>query len=204
MKFLKQSITDAFKFFNEKLKKIILITAIMFLICLLSGIVFGIKNQEIANSILGSFVNSKSDLIADDGSISAIGLIKNNFVACIISVITGSFPFMFFPIFSLLMNGILVGVTLGFVKAVAGKSIIKSFLCGILPHGIFEIPALIISMAMGIYLCLFISSKIIGKNKYKFSELLKNYIIILCIVIFPLVVIAGFVEAYITPILINI
>ena len=174
------------------------------MICLLSGIVFGIKNQEIANSILGSFVNSKSDLIADDGSISAIGLIKNNFVACIISVITGSFPFMFFPIFSLLMNGVLVGVTLGFVKAVAGKSIIKSFFCGILPHGIFEIPALIISMAMGIYLCFFISSKIIGKNKYKFSELLKNYIIILCIVIFPLVVIAGFVEAYITPILINI
>lgn len=203
MNILKENYKNIFVYIKNNLSKIILGCSILFVICMLSGIIFGFKYSDITEQILKSFIENKSDIISDYGNINALGLIKNNGIACIVSIIIGFFPFIFLPILTLLLNGFLVGVTLGFGQTVYNMSIIKVFVFGILPHGIFEIPSLIISISMGLYLCLNITKKIIGKTSEKISNILIEYIRIFICIILPLLIIAGLVESYITPTLLK-
>lgn len=203
MKFIKENYKKAFLYLKNNLYKIIIICSILFILCMIFGIIFGYKYSDITEQILKGFIEGKSDIISDTGNINALLLIKNNIVACCVSIILGFFPFIFLTILTLSLNGFLVGVTLGFGQTIYNMSIIKIFVFGILPHGIFEIPSLVISMAMGLYLCLNITKKIIGKSCEKIFIILIEYIRIFICVILPLLIIAGFVESYITPMLIK-
>ena len=83
---------------------------------------------------------------------------------------------------------------LGFVakKTVAFEGF--SILFRLIPHGIFEIPALIISLALGLKLGMFL---FIYKEKNKGKEFLtwlKSSIKVFIFVIIPLLVIAGIIE----------
>lgn len=203
MKFIKENYKKVWEFFRNKLSKILIICTVLFIMCAISGIFFGLKNVNTTKEIIQSFMEGKEDLITEAGEISAIGLIKNNIVACGMSILFGFIPFIFLTIFSLGLNGFFIGVVLGFGKAVTGVSIIKTFVLGILPHGIFEIPALIISMSMGIYLCLNLSMKVFGRGKEKISKILPEYIRLFISVIIPMILLAGVIESYITPLLLK-
>lgn len=203
MKFIIENYNKVWKFLKFNLSKTILVCTLLFIICTIYGISFGINNVDSTKDILQSFIEGKSDVLSESGKINVIGLIKNNTVACGISVLFGFIPFLFISIFSLSLNGFLVGVVLGFGKAATGTSIIKTLMLGILPHGIFEIPALIISMSMGIYLCLNISIKVFGRGKEKISKILLEYIRLFISVILPMIIIAGIIETYITPMLLK-
>ena len=76
----------------------------------------------------------------------------------------------------------------------------------IAPHGIFEFPALMISAGLGIMLCTFVTSGLIGRNTLAISvdhlalELSRTFILI----VVPLLIIASVTEAYLTPILFSL
>lgn len=203
MKSIKQVYNKVLNYIKNKLLKIIIVCSILFIICMISGIFFGIKYQSETQQILKSFIENKSDIISDSGNISAFGIIKNNVVACIVSIIIGFFPFIFLPILTLSLNGFVLGITLGIGKSLQNMSMIKILLLGILPHGIFEIPAIIISIAIGLNLCLCITKKIIGKYNEKIIDDIKESILVFACIIIPLLIVAGIVEAYITPTLLK-
>lgn len=203
MKFIKENYKNVGEFLKFNLSKTILVCTLLFIVCIISGISFGMNNVDSTKGIIQSFIEGKSDILSEVGNINAIGLIKNNIVACGMSILFGFIPFIFLSIFSLGINGFLVGVVLGLGKAATGTSIIKTFILGILPHGIFEIPALIISMSMGIYLCLNLSMKVFGRGKEKISKILLEYIRLFISVILPMIIIAGIIETYITPMLLK-
>jgi len=203
MKFIKENYIKAWKLLKENLGKTILVCTVIFVVCAISGIMFGINYSEETKNILSEFLNANEDLFSEEGALSAWGLIKNNTTACAMSIVFGIFPFIFLSILSLALNGFMIGIVLGFGKATTGASIIKTFVLGILPHGIFELPALILSMSMGIYLCLTLTIKIFGRGKLKISELIKGYIRIFISVIIPMLLLAGVIESYITPLLLK-
>ena len=203
MKFIKENYIKVWKFLKENLGKTVLICTIIFIICAISGIIFGINYSEETKEILMEFLNSNEKLFSEEGALSAFGLIKNNTTACAMSIILGIIPFIFLTLLSLALNGFMIGIVLGFGKAATGASIIKTFVFGILPHGIFEIPALIISMSMGICLCLNLSMKVFGRGKEKISKILLEYIRLFISVILPMILLAGVIEAYITPMLLK-
>ena len=72
----------------------------------------------------------------------------------------------------------------------------------ILPHGIFEIPAFIISGAIGILL----AQSLINEwyNGTDTAEDAKKFARTFILYVLPLVAIAAFVEAFITPIIIHL
>ena len=72
----------------------------------------------------------------------------------------------------------------------------------ILPHGIFEIPAFIISGAIGILL----AQSLINEwyNGTDTAEDAKKFARIFILYVLPLVAIAAFIEAFITPIIIHL
>ncbi|MEK6918278.1 MAG: stage II sporulation protein M [Nanoarchaeota archaeon] len=110
----------------------------------------------------------------------------NNIQSSFFGLAFGIF-FGLFPLISILLNGYI----LGFVAAISVKVSGIGILWKILPHGIFELPAVFISLGLGIKLgsYLFIHGK-----KSSFKEWLINSLRIFLLIVFPLLVIAAIIE----------
>ena len=87
MNFLKENYKNIFVYIKNNLSKIILGCSILFVICMLSGIIFGFKYSDITEQILKIFIENKSDIISDYVNINSLGLIKNNGIACIVIIL---------------------------------------------------------------------------------------------------------------------
>ncbi len=98
------------------------------------------KIQELANQIVGN----------GNPLYAAWVIFKNNLVAATVLILSGSF-FAIFPIFGLLINGVMIGVVLNMVSGISMSTLLV-LVVGILPHGILEIPAIIIAGGFGIKL----------------------------------------------------
>ena len=98
------------------------------------------------------------------------------------------------PLFVTIANGYVIGVVSKMV--VAGSNIVE--LWRLLPHGIFEIPAILISFALGMKLGTFVFAKKPGEeviNRFRLG--LKVFLLI----ILPLLIIAAIIEGLLIGIL---
>lgn len=116
-----------------------------------------------------------------------------SFMAVILGIALGLFPLYF-----LYINGILLGATISLAYTRAGLLVV---IAGLVPHGIFEIPALIIAISYGIWLgvrtVLGVSKK--APLKPAFQRAMSIYFK----VVLPLLFIGAIIEAFVTPILLN-
>ncbi|WP_425595537.1 stage II sporulation protein M [Priestia flexa] len=98
----------------------------------------------------------------------------------------------------LISNGVFIGLTVS-EKLSSGMSILE-IIIKILPHGIFEIPAIIASGVIGLK-SMKLLIRVLSSQK-KFSEefviMVKDIFVLLIVVIF-LTIIASIIEIYITP-----
>ena len=79
------------------------------------------------------------------------------------------------------------------------------FLAGILPHGIFELPALLLAGAMGVRLCLEMIRWVLRKPcTHTFPELLMETARFFLLIVTPLLVLAGLAEGYLTPLVLEL
>jgi stage II sporulation protein M len=108
--------------------------------------------------------------------------IKSTFFVILFGVILGIFP---------VIGAITNGYVLGFVALLSVKSGGILTLWKILPHGIFELPAVFVSLGLGIKIGTFIFQKKKLKSLIDyFSKSLKVFLLI----IIPLLIIAGIIE----------
>ncbi|MDO5726018.1 MAG: stage II sporulation protein M [Tissierellia bacterium] len=195
------------KEYKKYFKKSFIVAILAFLIAaILTKIIiyldlFGLKSiietqvESIINEILGHF---------PEGQITASGLFINNIRVLFLAFISGFIPFIPFPIVITIINGIVVGGLLGIIASNSSLfGALKMLIFGILPHGITELGAILIAVAMGNLIWITINRKIFRKPiAIKLNEELKYSIKILFFVCVPLILISAFIEAYITPILI--
>lgn len=113
-------------------------------------------------------------------------ILFNNIQASFFGIILGIFLGIF-PIISSILNGYLVG----YVSSVAVSEAGISSLLNLVPHGIFELPALFISLGMGIKLGLFIFQK---DKKESLKSYLKESLRVFVFVVIPLLIIAALIE----------
>ena len=104
---------------------------------------------------------------------------------------------MFLPALSLGINALLVGFFAAFYLK-NGMSMLY-FCAAIIPHGIFEIPALVISIGLGLYLCRTINDFARHNTKGAVTAAVQDILRVLCLRAVPLFVIASVIECYITP-----
>ncbi len=109
--------------------------------------------------------------------------IKNSFFVLILGMLFG-----IFPIFSALMNGVVVGYVLRRTADIAGVSQFWR----ILPHGIFELPAIFISLGLGIKLGFFFFNR---KKKEEFKDRFYESINTFLMIVVPLLIIAAIIES---------
>lgn len=155
---------------------------------------------EAAMKILGSFMEqiAQSGVIDGEGRMSVFALLMNNWRAMLVSALYGLVPFLFLPLVSLMTNGLLLGVMAGVYQA-NGMSM-ALLVAGVLPHGVFELPALVLSIACGVQLCRNMCLLLMNHpEKRPFMAVAEELLRVLVLAVAPLTVAAAFVECYVTP-----
>jgi stage II sporulation protein M len=125
-------------------------------------------------------------------------LFANNLGACILLFLGGA-SFGILTIFIMSLNGIVIGAIMEIVHLEHPAIYVAAAL---LPHGIFEIPAFIISGALGILLAQSLIAEWYGDRDTGTDA--KQYARIFLLWVLPLVAIAACVEAFITPVVIHL
>jgi stage II sporulation protein M len=94
-----------------------------------------------------------------------------------------------FPLLSIFFNGYVLGFVVSKTTDVFGYGV----LWRLIPHGIFELPALIISLGLGLKLGMFIFAKE-GKRKKQLMYDLENSLRIFVFIVLPLLLAAAIIE----------
>ena len=130
--------------------------------------------------------------VAEDGSISPTILFFSNLQTCIFIMIYGLIPFLQLP-----------ALTLGLNAWYAAEGISPLvYLVLLVPHGIFELPALAMALGTGLLVCKQITGRLRKRaDACSLSECVVLMSRVLLLALVPLLLIAALIEAYITPLL---
>jgi len=199
---LKKIYHEQWNLFKQAYWKIFFGLFILFLLSSVAVYFFMLKNEALVTTLMEqvSKMFEEKDLIKPDTSAIelAIGLFKNNTMACLLLFVTGFFPIFLPAIGIIMMNSAIMGIMFAFMK-LSGQAIFPMLFAGIIPHGIFEIPAIIFAGTLAFYLSIGIFRKI-NDARFSFKNCLMNGLKTFLFVCIPLLVIAAAVEAFITPI----
>jgi stage II sporulation protein M len=171
--------------FLKEIKTFILLSLILFIISAIFGYIFPtLFQKEIAQLI--------SDLVNQTQGLTSLELIKfiflNNLKSSFFAVFFG-FIFGIIPLVIAIFNGYVLGFVANKAVSVEGISV----LLRLLPHGIFEIPAILISVASGLKLGIFIFKR--HKDmKNEFLENVLNSIRVFIFIVVPLLILAAIIE----------
>lgn len=185
---------------RRRLLKLTVWTAIAFVGLTAAFTVYFAQNSQMGQEILSAYLPKMESMIDDDGHLSLLKLFLNNVFASALSIGLGLVPFLFLPAFSILSNTMLIGAVLGIGTASGIVPMVKMVAVGLMPHGVFELPALFLSMAMGLYLCRLLTLKILGKaREEKILENLNALAKIFVLTVLPLLAAAAAIECFVTP-----
>ncbi len=173
--------------------------AVFILVSVLFGVTY-YENAELAKELLEPYFDTLGAVIEDDGGINLVALWRNNLFVCVKSVAMGIIPLVFLPLLTLLSNATVVGSVFGLAAAEAQVELADAILYMILPHGVFELPAMFITFALGFYLCQFMTRRFFRKPvNQTFVEVMNGVAKGFVLVVIPLLTIAALVECYVTP-----
>ena len=200
---MKRQLRALADFWRAQFGHFVCITAIAFLAILVLSYVAGLLFPGLCTSVVDYFseIMASSGIMDDTGAVSPLGLFGNNLRATLATMLYGFIPFLYLPALSLGVNAIVLGVMAAYYTH-NGISLLV-FLSGILPHGIFEIPALLLSMASGLCLCKNINTYIRKNEKGVMKPLLLNLLRVACLLL-PLLAVAAVLEAYVTPLVMSL
>lgn len=185
------------KYFFEycsQIKIYFIISTLIFVLSMIIGWVF----SDLVASFVNPAINQMSQEVATEGMIFT-EIFSNNLQADFLTMVSGLF-FSIISLFGIIYNGMIIGYILG------TSSDLLFVILLIVPHGIFEIPASILSLSVALmitHLCIRCIKGIFYRSLTLTGEILRsksliNAVIISAIVIFILLVIAAFIEVYVT------
>jgi len=165
-------------------KTYFLIILLIFLFFVLIGFSFPVFLVDVIEKFLRELVEKTAGMNFFQ---LFIFIFQNNLLTAFVGLLFGIFLGLF-PLLLSFMNG----YVLGFVSRKVVEAEGYGILWRLIPHGIFELPALIISLGLGLRL----GMSIFNKNpKKKFLYNLENSLRVFLFVILPLLLIAALVEA---------
>ena len=206
MEFLKNQGKLAWNFYKTcLLKRHLWCTAAFVVLCAVSAAVLGMFSQQ-AEDIIESFLAEirQSGLLDEQGNISTWMLLGNNLQATFTAVVMGLVPFAFLPVLSLVLNAVVVGAAVA-LSGMAGMTGWQMVLLGLLPHGIFEIPAIMLGVSMGLYLCSVMNGTLRRRpGTPRIEAVLPRLTAVFLFGAVPLLVLAAVVETTVTPLLLGL
>jgi stage II sporulation protein M len=148
---------------------------------------------------IAASVGKMPDVSSLKGKITAPFLFLNNTRAVILIFFAGLFSFSVLGVLLYMVNIGLLGGVFALLQLL-GLHPWSIFLAGVVPHGIFEIPALMIGSAVALYIGASIVTPQTGKSMGEvILELIADWLKIFLGVVVPLLAVAALIEAYVTP-----
>lgn len=181
---ISQQYKESFRYIKETKKFIFAIITIFIIFCFIGF--FVPTPPQIEKQII-TFIQELIEKTKDMSQTELISFIfTNNVQSSFFGMIFGIL-FGIFPIITTIVNGYL----LGYIALITTNTESILSLWRILPHGIFELPAVFISLGLGLKLSTFIFQKEKIKSlKIYFTNSIKTFIL----VIIPLLIIAAAIE----------
>ncbi len=184
---------------NAPFTNAIIITLLLFCATLTVGWVGTMQNPDVGENLMKLFEKEVAgQILGNDSFEICIKLFLNNFETCILLFLGGA-SFGILTIFIMSLNGIVIGAIMEIIHQDHSWAFIAAAL---IPHGIFEIPAFIIAGALGILLAQSLISEWYGGADTAGEA--RRLARIFLLYVLPLVVIAACVEAFITPVIIQL
>jgi stage II sporulation protein M len=180
--FLANQYSKCWKFFKECRWHIVFALGVFSLTFLIGFAYPHFFRAEIFNFIRELLASLEGKSVLELTGIIFLNNLKASFMAIVLGITLGFFP---------LVTGVINGYLLGFVsrEAVAREGLLV--LWQLLPHGIFELPAVIFSIGIGFKVGGDMFKGNVGKGlKYNFTEGFRFFVF----VVFPLLVIAAIIE----------
>jgi len=206
MDFVKKQAALAWKFYREQLLKLHVGCMLAFLaVSALSAVVLRLFAEQ-AQAIVEGFMAEvqQSGLVDESGSISLMALFGNNLQATLTATVMGLMPFVYLPVFSLAVNGAVIGAVLA-LSEMMGMELWQMILLGLLPHGIFEIPAIMLGVAMGLYLCRQMNGTLRKRpGTPKIEAVLPHLCRVALFGVVPMLAVAALIETLVTPLLLGL
>lgn len=182
-------------------RKYFLASAGTFILSFIAGLLISAKNPEASEDLLYMLKETYGSITSLDPFGMMLEIFKNNIINSFISLLSG-LGFGVVPFVFAVINGIVLGILVEFFLKREGAFFVAA---AILPHGIIELPAVLISAGIGLRLghnaYLFIGHQ---KTIYVLLIELKQGIIFYFKIVLPLLLLAAIVESYITPLFIDI
>ena len=179
-------------------------------VLVLLGFAAGMIFPDMAQQILQNFAAQIEQLgLTDDVPQSQMmaTLFFNNITASLLSMLYGLIPFLPLSALALGTNALMLGA---FAAIYQQQGIgLGVYVLGVLPHGIFELSALILSCALGLLICRTGTERILKKSDTPFFHQRIRRRVLDCIRVFltfsvPLLLVAALIETYVTPALLNL
>jgi stage II sporulation protein M len=170
------------------------------------GVAGGVFHGALADALqplLRSLTHKAHVLRGDTAGSLMIALFVNNLRASVLMMVGGA-AFGLIPLLGITSNGALVGDELAILALTRHISPWKALLFGILPHGIFEIPAYALACAVGFRLGWLVWRGLLGQGSgsAEWRTFIKDGAISLAAIV-VLLVIAAFFESHVTPVLVQ-
>jgi len=184
---------------NSPLANAIIVAFLLFFATLTVGWVGTAQNPAVGEQLMAAFQKEVAGEIISSNSFDIfVKLFFNNLEACVLLFLGGA-SFGILTIFILSLNGVVIGAIMEIVHNDHSALFVAA---AILPHGVFEIPAFIISGSLGILLAQSLINEWYGTGDT--AESARGYARTFLLWVLPLVLIAAFVEAFITPVVIHL
>ena len=175
-------------------RQYILIMTGIFIISVIAGLVVSLKDLGLSENYL-NMLKESFGWIKD---LSPIGIMLviflNNALKSLLAIVLGA-GFGIIPVIFVGGNGLLLGLVANQVSSEKGALFV---LAATLPHGIIEIPMILISSGLGLRLGHLMYSSIMGKKTDMRSELMQCLWIYIRIVV-PLLFVSAVIETFVTP-----
>ena len=187
---LKREYNDSWGYIKESRNFIYFIIGVFFVFALIGF--FAPASEDITKIIL-EFIEK---LLEQTKDMSAGELVRFIFVNNLQSSFFGLFfgiILRIFPVFAAIING----YVLGFVGAMSVDAEGIFILGRLLPHGIFELPAIFISLGLGLKMGSFIFQK---EKRKSFKKYFRDSLKVFLFIVFPLLIIAAIIEGFLIAI----
>jgi stage II sporulation protein M len=187
------SLEEAVQYFKA-LRRYLVVSITMLMLGALLGVLVIPYAPDIAENINQSvtgFVKLFRDLPKPQ---LAVAIFLNNAIKTLV-VILGGALFGVVPVFFLLVNGAALGFVL--FLSIAERGLFESLLA-IVPHGVLELPAVLLGTSIGLMLGGYTVKRLSGTAETKIGRELARAMKFFLSAIVPLLAVAALVEAYVT------
>lgn len=178
------------------LKRYIQIISGVFIVSLLLGVIVSIQNPDISLKFLTTFKESFGWIMNLSPLERMFEIFMNNARNSLLALVLGVL-FGIVPLLVVAVNGLIIGMV---SEIFAGQKGIAFLLAAILPHGIIELPLILISASIGLRLG-YVMYLYVKGERTNLKQEFRDGVLFYFTRIAPLLFVAALIETFVTPVI---